>query len=111
VPELLKVVDFKEVTVEKILPFGNEICERTYPTPAEEFVLSVITVEKRASFTSARDRGVEILICLEGEGVIRDLEKGQDVPLPKGASVIVPAAVSQYGIDGNATLYKATVPV
>ena len=111
VPELLKVVDFKEVTVEKILPFGNEICERTYPTPAEEFVLSVISVEKGASFTSARERSVEVLICLEGEGVIRDLEKSQDVLLPKGASVIVPAAVSQYGIDGNATLYKATVPV
>jgi mannose-6-phosphate isomerase class I len=54
---------------------------------------------------------VEIIICTEGEVSVTDLSAGDITRLTRGMSIIVPAAVEQYRIEGEATLYKATVPV
>jgi len=105
VPELLKLVDFKTGPALPVRPERLGTCESAYQTPAREFTLSLISVNKGKSFESQRDRSVEILICMEGEGT------GQVLALTKGRSVIVPSAVSQYRIDGMATLYKASVPL
>ncbi len=110
IQELLKVVDFKTGPVLPVRPEGPGTCECVYQTPAREFLLSVISVNKRKSFESPRDRSVEIIICMEGEASIRDSGKGEVLALTRGRSVIIPSAVSQYRIDGMATLYKATVP-
>ena len=110
IPELLRVMDFSIDTVEKIQPEIGETGEMFYPTPAEEFILSVITLNNKSVFTSAQRRSADILICLEGEGTVDDLRCSDRRTLRKGQSVVIPAAVSQYRIQGNATLYKASVP-
>ncbi|MCD6298406.1 MAG: mannose-6-phosphate isomerase, class I, partial [Deltaproteobacteria bacterium] len=66
VPELLKLVDFKTGPVRPVKPEGSGTCESVYHTPAREFMLSVISVNKGKTFESPRDRSVEILICMEG---------------------------------------------
>jgi mannose-6-phosphate isomerase class I len=52
-----------------------------------------------------------MMMCTEGEVTVTDLSAGETTLLTKGASILVPAALQQYRIEGEATLYKATVPV
>ncbi len=108
--ELAKIANFRTETVDKIKPVKRGACESAYPTPAEEFLLSVISVNQGMSFSSPRDRSVEILICTEGEADIKDLGTGELLSLTRGKSILVPATVNQYRIEGGATFYKASVP-
>jgi mannose-6-phosphate isomerase class I len=82
-----------------------------YPAEADEFTLSRITVHQGAHFESPRNRSVEIMICMEGDARIMGLNTDDSLPFSKGVSFIVPAAVDRYRIEGNATLYKAAVPL
>ena len=111
VSELIKVVDFKIEPATIMKSRNRGPCEVEYPTPAEEFLLSVIFVEKSDSFASSRNRSVEILICIKGKADINDLGNDEILSLNRGESVIVPATVSQYRIKGSAILYKASVPL
>ncbi|MCP4683054.1 MAG: mannose-6-phosphate isomerase, class I, partial [Desulfobacterales bacterium] len=110
VPELLKIINFEPTLSHKVKTVKSGDCLKTFITPAEEFLLSVISVDKGQSFASSQDRGVEILICMEGEAGIKDLGSGEALALNKGVSVIVPAAVPRYRIEGSAVLYMASVP-
>jgi len=111
VPELLNVLNFNESKI-KILS-GTRIgsCERIYPCPAREFVLAVIRTEEGLSYQSAKDRSVEMILCTEGKATITDSRTSAKISLAKGTSMIIPAAVEQYRIDGRAKVYKAAVPV
>jgi len=62
-------------------------------------------------YNSPTFRSVEILICTRGEATITDPGKDDKLAIAGGISVIIPAAVEKYKIKGNATLYKAAVPV
>lgn len=110
VPELLRIVNYENGSIHKIRPELKGKCEKIYPAPVEEFLLSVISVNRGASYVSPKGRSVEIIICLNGSAEVQDDQKGDSVSLTKGRSVIIPAAVYQYGIRGNAEIYKASVP-
>jgi len=110
VPELLKIVSFESRSVEKIGSLRKGTFESIYPTPSREFVLCAISLNKGGIFTSPDNRSVEILICIDGKAEIKDLGNNEALPLLKGSSVIVPAGVAGYRIEGNALLYKASVP-
>jgi mannose-6-phosphate isomerase len=111
VQELLTVLNFTDGEVNILSPEDLTPGEAIYSTEAEEFVLSVIRIKKAAPFSSPGDRSVEMLMCTEGEVGITDLRAGDITRLTRGISIIVPAAVEQYRIEGEATVYKATVPV
>ena len=111
VPELLKILNFEEKEVNILIPQKNKDCERVYHTMAEEFVLSVISDEKNISYTSPEKRSVEIILCTDGKASITDISINENILLKKGTSVIIPSSVNKYGIEGKATLYKASVPV
>lgn len=111
VQELLTVLNFTDGDLNILGPENLAFGEATYSTEAEEFVLSVMRLNKGAPFSSPRNRSVEIMICTEGEVSVTDLSAGDITRLTRGISIIVPAAVEQYRIEGEATLYKATVPV
>ena len=111
VPELTKIVNFKIEPPKIIKSSSSDSCEGAYPVPAKEFLLSVISVKNSVSFVSPRHRSVEILVCTEGKADVRDLVSGELSALKRGQCIIVPASVSQYGIEGNAILYKASVPL
>lgn len=111
VQELLKVLKFKEKDINILLPDRIRACEGAYHSEAEEFVLSVISIDRDNSYHSPDKRSAEILICTEGEAEISDIEIDEKGTLFKGTSVIVPAAVNRYSISGAAILYKAAVPI
>jgi mannose-6-phosphate isomerase len=110
IPELLRIVNYESGSIHKIRPELRGKCGKVYPTPVKEFLLSVISVNKKASYVSPKGRSAEIMICLNGKAEIRDDQTGDSVSLNKGRSVLVPAAVDQYSIRGNAEIYKASVP-
>lgn len=111
VQELLAVLNFTDGDLNILSPKNSTSGEAIYSTEAEEFVLSVIRINKTAPFSSPRDRSVEMIMCTEGEVSVTDLSDGETTLLTKGTSIIVPAAVEQYRIDGDGILYKAAVPV
>jgi mannose-6-phosphate isomerase len=111
VQELLTILSFTGGELNILRPEKLESGEAVYPTKAAEFVLSVIQVSATAPFRSSRNRSVEIVICTKGEARVTDLSDGEITRLTRGVSIIVPAAVEQYSIEGDGVLYKAAVPV
>lgn len=111
VPELLKILNFEERELNILSPRKISDHEIIYDSQADEFVLSVICPLEGKVYTSAKERGVEILLCTEGECTLTNLGNDEKTVIQKGVSVIVPAAVDQYRIIGKATLYKAAVPL
>ena len=108
--ELLKIVTFEAATISKIAPVQASQSEQVYRTPAEEFLLSKISVDKKRVYNSGDDRSVELLICVSGKAKVRNSANETVTALNPGVSVIIPASVKRYRIIGNATLFKATVP-
>jgi mannose-6-phosphate isomerase len=111
VQELLAVLNFTDGDLNILSPENRTPGEAIYSTEAEEFVLSVIRIKKAAPFSSPGDRSVEMMVCTEGEVSVTDLSAGDITRLTRGISIIVPAAVEQYSIEGDGILYKAAVPV
>jgi mannose-6-phosphate isomerase len=108
--ELLNILNFAEVKLKILQPERVASGESVYPTEAAEFVLSVVEVSGGAPYIGARKRSVEMMICTKGEATVTDLGDGETTGLTRGSSIVVPAAVEQYRIEGEATLYKAAVP-
>lgn len=111
VPELLNVLNFEERELDILSPIVSNECERIYSSRAEEFVLSVITLKRDLTCYSPTNRSVEILLCTDGEAIITDFGNNDKLAFDRGKSIIIPSAVKKYCIEGNATLYKAAVPV
>jgi mannose-6-phosphate isomerase len=111
VSELLRVLKFEDRNVTLLEPVKSIANERIYPSAAAEFVLSVITLNRGATYQSPKNRSVEILICTRGKVTIFDLSDLTETQLPQGASAIVPACVERYTIEGQGTCYKAAVPI
>lgn len=111
VKELLKVLNFKERKVNILSMESVDPCELRYESFAEEFFLSVITVKTDTDYYSHGERCVEILLCTEGNAVIKDLANNNSIVINKGRSILIPANVGKYCIEGNAVCYKASVPV
>jgi mannose-6-phosphate isomerase len=110
VPELLATLTFASGRPEVLTPQSLGPVESAYATPAREFVLSVLRPRPDAAFESARERSVEILLCVEGEAVVEDVARGEATPLPRGSAVVVPAASAGYRLRGGATVFRAGVP-
>ena len=108
--ELNRVVRFEVRDIEVLEPEQNSHGERIYPTPAEEFVLSSIKVGPQVRFVSSADRSAEIMLCTSGKCRLRfgSEESGTDVE--KGQSFLVPASAPAYSIEGDAELFKASIP-
>ena len=111
VPQLLHVLNFLPREIEVLRPAKRAGNERVYSTPAAEFVLSAISISKDRVYHSAPERSIEILLCVEGAAWVETPDAQARIELPKGSSVVIPAAVSQYVIRGAAEVYKAAVPI
>ncbi len=109
VPELLKVINFEERDIKILKCKKKSATECIYASMAEEFLLSLISIDSKKDYTSSTNRSAEILLCTDGHAAIIDCEKNSTVSMPKGTSVIVPASVKMYTIKGTAKFYKASV--
>lgn len=110
VPELLKVLNFEEREVDILIQEESNNYESIYSSSAEEFILSVISVKEGIIYNSPLDRSVEILLCTDGNATVFESGENDKIDIAGGRSVIIPAIVEKYSIEGNATLYKAAVP-
>jgi len=111
VKELLNIVRFESSPIQKIKPIASGKIEVIYPAPVEEFALHKISLREGTSFSSAEDRAVEIMIVLEGNVKIDIPETERHMKLKRGNSVLIPSIMPKYLLSGNATIYKATVPL
>lgn len=100
VDELLRVLTFEPSSPEILDPEPVDN-ERTYLSPAPEFLLSSIQVED-AFVPKVRD-GIEILLCTEG-----NLRVG-DVLLARGRACMV-AGDTPYEVHGRGRVFRARVP-
>jgi mannose-6-phosphate isomerase len=110
VPELLRVLKFEDREVTLLKPRKSFANEFVYPSPAAEFVLSVISLNGGGTYQSPKTRSVEILICTRGNVTIIDRQDLTETHLQQGASALVPASIEGYSIKGKGTCYKAGVP-
>lgn len=105
------VLNFNEGETD-VLPVTHiNRCERIYLSRAEEFVLSVINLQEDTTYHSPSNRSGEILLCTAGNALIFDLASRVKIDLSKGSSILIPTAVEKYRISGDATIYKAAVPI
>jgi mannose-6-phosphate isomerase len=111
VKELLNVLYFEECDVNILKTERVNPCERRYESHADEFVLSVITIKADMNYSSPDKRFVEILLCTDGDAVVTDLTENKKVHIKKGMSILIPASLEKYSINGNAVFYKAAVPI
>ena len=107
---LLNVLNFKQKDIEVIRPQLQSSGEKVYPNQAEEFVLSVLILAEGIPYESSLNRSIELMLCTRGEAVITNITKGEHIPVVRGTSLVIPADVKKYCLEGNATLYKAAVP-
>jgi mannose-6-phosphate isomerase len=111
ISELCRVLDFHESTLHIQKPEFMTMGDGVYRTPANEFMLSIIAPQHDEPYVSLEIRSVEIMICLKGNASIKDRDSGEILSLSRGKSVIVPAGIGPYCIEGKAVIYKASVPL
>jgi mannose-6-phosphate isomerase len=88
--------------------------ERVFDTPAREFRLSTLhlgraSVAKR-SLVNRTTFGPEILLCTEGAVDVR-AKANHAVRIERGACAFLGAYTGFYTLDGEGTLFRATVNV
>jgi mannose-6-phosphate isomerase len=110
VPELLRVLNFKPRTIEVLQPAPGDSMEKLYPSFAEEFVLSVISIANGENYQKSNLHSAEILLCIDGEANLTG-SKGTRIQVKKGDSAFIAAATGSYSINGEAVFYKAAVPI
>lgn len=98
VPELLSVLDFTDGPARVVTPRGAP--EAVYPTPFPDFRLSRVDV--RGAVTLPR-LGPDVLLCTEGTVRANGLE------LTRGASAFSPFSDGPLTLEGQGTLFRATV--
>jgi len=108
--ELLRNVTFQPGPAELLRPEEQSSGERVYACPAREFFLTRIPVSNKRDRVHQGSGSVEILFCLKGACGVTDLETGREIVVSRGNALLVSAAVEAYRMQGEATLYRASVP-
>jgi len=109
VEELMRVLNFEPHGLDILTPKERLACEKTFPTSAEEFSLSIIQVDRSCTYRADQIIGPEILLCIRGEGEIQWADASETIRISRGDAFLIPAAVSQYSISGTANIYRAAV--
>ena len=108
VQELLATLAFEAHVPERLPLDDSGPGETVFHTPAREFELGFLEVAAGRPFTATGGRGVEILLQIEGS--CRLSSGGSTLALPRGRSVLVPAAIDSYVLEGEGRTARARVP-
>lgn len=110
VPELLRILRLEESPGKIIEPQVRNQAEWVYPTPAKEFLLSRVSLQEGSPQNERGRKSLEMMICTQGNAEITDVATAEVLPVSRGSTFLVPALVKEVAMEGDATLYKATVP-
>ncbi len=108
VEELLKVLNFKSSDKEILEPVETGPGKFKYITPSNEFSLGFIQVDEKISVEMNNRISIEILICISGTAEIGSKEG--TISISRGESILVPASVEFYTLDGIAEIFTAGIP-
>lgn len=106
IAELMEALDFSPSQVQILEPRSLDTGETCFPVPAEEFDLSIVTLE--ASSFDADVIGPEMLVVIEG-GVAVQAAHEPAVALVQGEVLFVPASTGRYRVSGTGRLVRARV--
>lgn len=110
IEELIQVLTFDTAEVPILQPQSLNAAESIYKTPAEEFQLSVLTPDdNHPAACAGRDRP-EILFCASGNARISGEPLEKPWELRRGQSIFVPAEMPRLSIEGQAQIFRASVP-
>lgn len=101
VPELLRILSATPGRPTLVYPTlsASRCGEEVYRTPAREFRLSRIRLDRPVTLPSA---GPRIVLCVAGAVTVEGTE------LRRGHSMFVPAAAGPVTLDGQGTVFSAT---
>lgn len=108
--ELLGHAIFRPGSVGPLLPEDQSSGDRVYACPAREFLLTEVPVSRRQDRVYQGNGSVEILFCLKGSCKVTDLGTGQEISATRGNALLVAAVVESYRVQGEAVLYRASIP-
>jgi mannose-6-phosphate isomerase len=111
VPELSRTLTFDSAEPAILRPVPRPTGESVFETPASQFELALLTLERGTTWSSGTARGPEIWLVTEGDAEVCDPASGQTVAISQGDSVLVPDCVDAYELRGIGTLYRAGVPL
>ncbi|HVQ27794.1 MAG TPA: mannose-6-phosphate isomerase, class I, partial [Planctomycetota bacterium] len=107
VQELLATLVFEAQDAAVLKPTAPGPGETSFVTPAREFELGFVELSPGRAFSGAGGR-LEILLQLSGSTRLK--ADGRETALERGQSVLVPAAISSYELEGSGRLARARVP-
>jgi mannose-6-phosphate isomerase len=110
VQTLMTVLDYSAKPVKIIKP-SSSLAEMQYATPAAEFAVSRLSLASHRQLFTTAGR-IEMLLILDGAGVIHLGKPRRRMAFHRGQSFIIPAAVAKYSIAGKpaSTVYRVRVP-
>ncbi|WP_448382240.1 mannose-6-phosphate isomerase, class I [Desulfosoma sp.] len=96
---ILQVLDFHPVPPTVISP--PEDTHTIYPAPCSEFQVHRWIVEAGRILSVTRPDGPEVILVIEGRGRIfwREKERPEAQPYDRGHSFLVPALLTEYGLE------------
>jgi mannose-6-phosphate isomerase len=111
VPELMRVLRFDPAAPRIIVPQAADKTVSLYAVDVAEFALAQIELAGEQVFFSSAKRGMEILLTVEGAVSIYPGGAKTKFALRKGASVMVPACLAGYSIQGEGKVFRASIPL
>jgi mannose-6-phosphate isomerase len=110
IEEFLSLINYDLSSVEPLDPEEEKKGVDVYRTPALDFQLTRLRIDRHTPYIAPKKRSVEIAICLDGYATLYwgDVENSVDVK--KGDSFLVPAKAPAYSIRGEGVFFKAHVP-
>ena len=106
---LLRILRFEPTLPQLLTPLGSADGSGVYPCPAEEFELAVVELRAGRVHDRSTGAGAEVLLCTDGRCRLSAVD-APPLELSAGQSVLVPATVDRYRLEGTATLFRAAVP-
>ncbi|MCP5040322.1 MAG: mannose-6-phosphate isomerase, class I [bacterium] len=106
--ELLEILSFRTGAPAILEPTQRAPGEWVYETPAPPFELARIEVSGESVRRNVD--AIELLLCSEGRGRITQEAGSTPRELARGSSVVVPADVAAYRIEGELRVFRASLP-
>jgi mannose-6-phosphate isomerase len=109
IPEMLRCVDFVAAPPIRLAPEVFHGATRVFYAPVDDFELSVTDLEEDGKqFHPLPGRGPRIVLCLEGEVVVRAAQDEQ--VLSRGEALFVGADEGNIAVQGKGRLVQSDVP-